>query len=93
VEVIGLSSSFMPGLYHWVSNHAILVDGEDLDEAAPDFAMLLEEAIVTLPVEKLVDKLRAVFQLDVDALAFYWWRCEGFARGSSSIGLERNFVQ
>ena len=55
--------------------------------------MLLEEAIVTLPVEKLVDKLRAVFQLDVDALAFYWWRCEGFARGASSIGLERNFVQ
>jgi hypothetical protein len=70
VMVIGSSSSFMPGLYHWVSNHAILVDGEDLDVSAPDFAMLLEEAIVAFPVQKLIDKLRAVFQLDVDALAF-----------------------
>jgi hypothetical protein len=59
--VIGSSSSFMPGLYHWISNHAILVDGEDFDVSAPDFAMLLEEAIVTLPVEKLVDKLGPVF--------------------------------
>jgi len=60
----------MPELYHWVSNRAILVDGEDLDISAPDFAMLLEEAIVALPVEKLIDKLGAVFELDVDALAF-----------------------
>jgi hypothetical protein len=82
VEVIGLSSSFMPGLYHWVSNHAILIDGEDLDIAAPDFAMLREEAIVALPVEKLIDKLGAVFELDVDALAFVG----GGVRGSHSGG-------
>jgi hypothetical protein len=72
----------MPGLYHWVSNHAILVDGEDLDISAPDFAMLLEEAIVALPVEKLIDKLGAVFELDVDALAFVG----GGVRGSHSRG-------
>jgi hypothetical protein len=60
----------MPGLYRWVSNHAIPVDGEDLDVSAPNLAMLLKEAVVPLLVEKLIDKLRAVFQLDVDALAF-----------------------
>jgi hypothetical protein len=68
--VIGSSLSFRPGLYHWVSHPAIPVDGEDLDVSAPDFAMLLEEAMVALTVEKLVDKLGAVFQLDVHALAF-----------------------
>ena len=72
----------MPGLYHWVSNHAILVDGEDLDVPAPDFALLLEEAIVALPVEELVNKLRAVFELDVHALAFVG----GGVRGSHNGG-------
>jgi hypothetical protein len=50
--------------------HAILVDGEDLNEAAPDLAMLFEEAIVALPVEELVNKLRTVFELELHALAF-----------------------
>jgi hypothetical protein len=68
--VIGSASSFMPGLYHGVSNRSISVDREDLDVSAPHFAPLFEEAVVPLLVEKLVDKLRAVFQLDVDALAF-----------------------
>jgi hypothetical protein len=80
--VIRSPSSFMPGLYHWLSNHAILVDGEDLDVSAPNFAPLFKEAIVALPVEKLVDKLRAVFQLDVDALAFVG----GGVRGSHNRG-------
>jgi hypothetical protein len=80
--VIGSSSSFMSGLYHWVSNHALPVDGEDLDVSAPNLAMLLKEAVVPLLVEKLVDKLRAVFQLDVDALAFMG----GVVRGSHNRG-------
>jgi hypothetical protein len=63
-------------------HHAILVDGEDLNEAAPGFAMLLEEAIVALPVEELVNKLRAVFELDVHALAFVG----GGMRGSHNGG-------
>jgi hypothetical protein len=45
----------------WLSHHAILVDSEDLDVPAPDFAMLLKETIVTLPVKKFIDKLGAVF--------------------------------
>jgi hypothetical protein len=80
--VIGSSLSFMPGLYHSISNHAILVDGKDLDVSAPDFAMLFEEAIVVVPVEKLIDKLGAVFELDVDALAFVG----GGVRGSHNGG-------
>jgi hypothetical protein len=63
-------------------HHAMLIDGEDLNEAAPDFAMLLEEAIVALPVEELVNKLRAVFELDVHALAFVG----GGVRGSHNGG-------
>jgi hypothetical protein len=80
--VIGSSSWFMPGLYHWGSNHAILVDGEDLNISTPDFPLLLEEAVVALPVEELIDKLGAVFQLDVDALAFVG----GGVRGSHNEG-------
>jgi hypothetical protein len=68
--VIGWLLLFMPGLFYWLSNHAILVDGEYLDVSAPDFALLLEEAVVSLPVEELIDKLGAILQLDVHALAF-----------------------
>jgi hypothetical protein len=44
--------------------------------------MLLKEAVVPLLVEKLIDKLRAVFQLDVDTLAFIG----GVVRGSHNGG-------
>jgi hypothetical protein len=60
----------------------MLIDGENFDEAAPDLAMLLEEAIVALPVEELVNKLHAVFELDVHALAFVG----GGMRGSHNGG-------
>jgi hypothetical protein len=70
MRVIGSSSWFRPGFDDWLSKRAILVDGEDLDISAPDFALLLEEAVVALPVQELIDKLAAVLQLDVHALAF-----------------------
>ena len=60
----------MLGAVDWVLRQAVLVDGEDLDVSAPHFALLLEEAVVPLLVEELIDKLSAVFQLHVDALAF-----------------------
>jgi hypothetical protein len=60
----------MPGVHHGYLSHAILVDGKDLDVSAPDLATLLEGAVVPLLVEEFIDKLRTVFELDVDALAF-----------------------
>ena len=80
--VMGSSSWFMPGSYHEVSRNAIPVYGEDLDVSAPHFAPLLKETVVPLLVEKLIDKLRAVFQLDVDALTFIG----GIVRGSHHGG-------
>jgi hypothetical protein len=68
----------MAGLHYCLSYDAILVDGENLDVSAPNFAMLFKETVVALLVEEFVDKLRAVFQLDVDALAFIG----GVVRGS-----------
>jgi hypothetical protein len=78
--VLGWSSLFTPGFDDWLPQRAILVDSEDLDVSAPDFALLLEEAVVALPVEELIDKLGAVLQLDVHALAFVG----GGVRGSHS---------
>ena len=72
----------MPGVHHGYLSHAILVDGKDLDVSAPHFAPLLKETVVPLLVEKLIDKLRAVFQLDVDALTFIG----GIVRGSHHGG-------
>jgi hypothetical protein len=60
----------------------IPVNSEDFDISAPNFPMLFKDTITPLLVEKLVDKLRAVSELDIDALAFIG----GVVRGSHSGG-------